>query len=196
MVKWLLVHSSPRYYYTAILFFTFDSIPRRRKFARAHEENVGGRFVEGIERTSHRTVCILITLPDIFNIPRMDVVNWIHLFPFLKIRLRAVLGFRIFLAVTLSLCTPFPSSCVIILRNFDPPLRYRVRSLSGSIRLRRYENRTRSRTRLLSSNICSYVPTVSSRETIWLSLIRRLPLLLVLTVNVRSFRFDDLIFFF
>lgn len=174
---WLLVHSSPRYYYTAILFFTFDSIPRRRKFARAHEENVGDRFVEGIERTSHRTVCILITLPDIFNIPRMDVVNWIHLFPFLKIRLRAVLGFRIFLAVTLSLCTPFPSSCVIILRNFDPPLRYRVRSLSGSIRLRRYENRTRSRTRLLSSNICSYVPTVSSRETIWLSLIRRLPLL-------------------
>lgn len=27
-------------------------------------------------------MCILITSSDIFNIPRLDVVNWIHLFPF------------------------------------------------------------------------------------------------------------------
>lgn len=111
-----------------------------------------------LKGSNERAVCILITLPDIFNIPRMDAVNWIHLFPFLKIRLRAGTRFSDISRGYAFACSSSPSSSVIILRNFNPPLRYRVRSLSGSIpdRLRRYENRTRSRTRLLSSNICSY----------------------------------------
>lgn len=144
----------------------FDTIRFRARFVgslRTHshiqdQENVGDQFVKGIERTGHRAVCILITLPDIFNIPRMDAVNWIHLFPFLKIRLRAGTRFSDISRGYAFACSSSPSSSVIILRNFNPPLRYRVRSLSGSIpdRLRRYENRTRSRTRLLSSNICSY----------------------------------------
>lgn len=144
-------------------YFWHDSIPRaiRRKFAHtfAHlgmtRRTLGINLLKG---SNERAVCILITLPDIFNIPRMDAVNWIHLFPFLKIRLRAGTRFSDISRGYAFACSSSPSSSVIILRNFNPPLRYRVRSLSGSIpdRLRRYENRTRSRTRLLSSNICSY----------------------------------------
>lgn len=144
-------------------YFWHDSIPRaiRRKFAHTFAHPGMTRRTLGInllKGSNERAVCILITLPDIFNIPRMDAVNWIHLFPFLKIRLRAGTRFSDISRGYAFACSSSPSSSVIILRNFNPPLRYRVRSLSGSIpdRLRRYENRTRSRTRLLSSNICSY----------------------------------------
>lgn len=86
-----------------------------------------------LKGSNERAVCILITLPDIFNIPRMDAVNWIHLFPFLKIRLRAGTRFSDISRGYAFACSSSPSSSVIILRNFNPPLRYRVRSLSGSI---------------------------------------------------------------
>lgn len=168
---WLLdaahsFHLSPRYYYyTAILFLTrVDS--SSSKVARAS----GINLLKG--SNEREAVCILITLPDIFNIPRMGVVNWIHLFPFFKIRLRSwyyrLFGYfsrlRFRPAPPSPLC---PSSCVIILRNFNPPVRYRVRSLPGSIPTSsiRKSHEISNEVTILPTSVPT-VPTVSSRETI------------------------------
>lgn len=167
---WLLdaahsFHLYPRYYYyTAILFLTrVDS--SSSKVARAS----GINLLKG--SNEREAVCTLITLPDIFNIPRMGVVNWIHLFPFFKIRLRSwyyrLFGYfsRLrFRPAPPPLC---PSSCVIILRNFNPPVRYRVRSLPGSIPTSsiRKSHEISNEVTILPTSVPT-VPTVSSRETI------------------------------
>lgn len=71
---------------------------------------------------------------------RMDVVNWIHLFPFLKIRLRPVLGFRIFLAVTLSPPLPLLVSLFSAISILPVSLRLRlVTRIDPGDRLARYE---------------------------------------------------------
>lgn len=198
---WLLdaahsFHLSPRYYYyTAILFLTrVDS--SSSKVARAS----GINLLKG--SNEREAVCTLITLPDIFNIPRMGVVNWIHLFPFFKIRLRSwyyrLFGYfsRLrFRPAPPPLC---PSSCVIILRNFNPPVRYRVRSLPGSIPTSsiRKSHEISNEVTILPTSVPT-VPTVSSRETIWLSLIRRLPLLRSDDErSLFSFRWPDSLFLF
>lgn len=198
---WLLdaahsFHLSPRYYYyTAILFLTrVDS--SSSKVARAS----GINLLKG--SNEREAVCTLITLPDIFNIPRMGVVNWIHLFPFFKIRLRSwyyrLFGYfsRLrFRPAPPPLC---PSSCVIILRNFNPPVRYRVRSLLGSIPTSsiRKSHEISNEVTILPTSVPT-VPTVSSRETIWLSLIRRLPLLRSDDErSLFSFRWPDSLFLF
>lgn len=192
---WLLVHSSPRYYYTAILFFTFDSIPRRRKFARAHEENVGDRFVEGIERTSHRAVCILITLPDIFNIPRMDVVNWIHLFPFWRSDYERYWVFGYFSRLrfrSAPLSPPLVSlfSAISILRFVTASARYPDRYDFVDTKIVR--DLERGYYPPTSVPTFQLFPLAKRFDYRWFAACR----FSVLTVNVRSFRFDDLIFFF
>lgn len=131
---------------------------------------IGDQFVKGIERTRGR-VYFNYFARFIFNIPRMGVVNWIHLFPFFKIRLRSwyyrLFGYfsRLrFRPAPPPLC---PSSCVIILRNFNPPVRYRVRSLLGSIPTSsiRKSHEISNEVTILPTSVPT-VPTVSSRETI------------------------------
>lgn len=163
---------------------------RRRGKFRAHAHTrmriiVGDRFVKKDRtRTGNRAMCILITLPDIFNIPRV----WTSLigsicFPFWRSDYDRYWVFGYFSRLRFRL--PSPHLCHYSPQFPSSPLRYGSASLPGSIPGIDLLD-TRSRTRLLSSNICSYVPTVSSRETIWLSLIRRSPFLRSFDVRERS----------
>lgn len=152
---WLLdaahsFHLSPRYYYyTAILFLTrVDS--SSSKVARAS----GINLLKG--SNEREAVCTLITLPDLFSIFRV----WASLigsicFPFSRSDYDpGTTGFSdisrgyAFALLLLLSVPPLVSlfSAISILRFVTGSARYPDR-----YRLRRYENRTRSRTRLLSS---------------------------------------------